>query len=53
MAPWYADGLRWIGSLFHAAGDYLARPALESGPRPLPMEDFLSDVRLRIHSRYY
>jgi hypothetical protein len=52
-APWYADGLRWIGSLFHAAADHLERPALEPGPRPQPMEDFLSDVRLRIHSRYY
>ncbi len=50
---WYADGLRWIASLFHAAANYLERPALEPGRRPVPIEEFLSDVRLRIHSRYY
>ena len=50
---WYADGLRWIGSLFHGAADLLERPAAEPGRQPLPMDEFLSDVRLRIHSRYY
>ena len=50
---WYADALRWIGSLFHNAADFLERPALEPGHGRLPIEEFLSDVRLRIHSRYY
>ena len=50
---WYGGGLRWIGSLFHGAADFLERPALEPAPDCLPAEDFLSDVRLRIQSRYY
>ena len=50
---WYGGALRRIGSLFHAAAEFVERPSLESGRSPLPMEDFLSDVRLRIHSRYY
>ncbi len=50
---WYGGTLRWIGSLCHAAADLVERPALEPGRAPLPIEDFLSDVRLRIHSRYY
>ncbi len=50
---WYGEALRRIGSLFHAAAEFLERPAIEPGHERLPMEDFLSDVRLRIHSRYY
>ena len=50
---WYGGALRRIGSLFHAAAEFLERPAIEPGRAPLPMEDFLSDVRLRIQSRYY
>jgi hypothetical protein len=48
---WYGEALRRIGSLFHAAAEFLERPTIE--PPPLPVEDFLSDVRLRIHTRYY
>ena len=28
-ALWYAEGLRWIGSLFHSAADHLEQPSLE------------------------
>lgn len=54
-ASWYSDGLRWIGSLFHGAADYLDVPSiapspLEPRPRYLPHEEFLFDVRHRMHS---
>lgn len=49
---WYADGLRWIGSLFYDAADYLARPAPETAsldpmPRHTSAEEILRDVRNR------
>ena len=50
---WYGGALRRIGSLFHAAAEFLERPGIEHGHAPVPVEEFLSDVRLRIHSRYY
>jgi len=54
---WYADGLRWIGSLFDGAADYLDRPSiapspLEPRPEYLPVEEYLFDVRHRIQTRY-
>ncbi len=30
-ASWHAEGLRWIGSLFNGAADYLDRPATCAG----------------------
>ena len=50
---WYGGGLRWIASLLHDAADFVERPALEPAPDYLPAEDFLSDVQMRIRSRYY
>jgi hypothetical protein len=54
-ASWYSDGLRWIGSLFHRAADHLDHPSLapaplEPRPKYLPAEEFLFDVRHRMHS---
>jgi hypothetical protein len=43
-----AEGLRWIGSLFHGAADFFDRQT-----DYVPYEEFISDVRHRIHSRYY
>lgn len=58
LSSWYADGLRWIGSLFIAAADRLERPSiapapLEPQPDYRPAEEFLSDVRLRVQSRSF
>jgi hypothetical protein len=56
-ASWYAEGLRWIGTLLINAADTLARPSfvpssLEPHPeRPLP-EEYLFDVRNRIYSGF-
>jgi hypothetical protein len=51
---WYAAGLRWIGSLFNGAADYLDRPSfapspLEPRPKYLPIDEFLFDVRHRVN----
>lgn len=57
-SSWYAEGLRWIGSLFHGAADSLERAQrtpIGSEPRAelLPYEEFISDVRHRVQNRYY
>lgn len=56
IASWHAAGLRWIGSLFSGAADYLehrshASAELELIRPPRPAEDFLDDVRFRIRNR--
>ena len=56
-ATWYADGLRWIGSLFTGAADHLDRPSLapaplEPRPEHLPAEEYLFDVRHRMQNRF-
>ena len=56
-ASWYADGLRWIGSLFTGAADHLDRPslapaALEPRPEYQPVEEYLFDVRHRMQNRF-
>jgi hypothetical protein len=56
---WHAEGLRWIGTLFLGAADYLERAGIDDAPcEPLPPQlarndDYLDDVRNRIHSRYF
>jgi hypothetical protein len=55
---WYADGLRWIGSLFHGAADFLDRPSTEPAPLdPMPhdarAEEWLFELRHRIHTQHY
>jgi hypothetical protein len=56
---WHAEGLRWIASLFLGAAERLERASLSARPcgsgraGPPPVEDFIDDVRMRIHSRYF
>ena len=55
-ALWYAEGLRWIGSLFHSAADRLDQPSLapsagEPVPRPA-WDEYLFDVRHRLQDRF-
>ena len=56
-ALWYADGLRWIGSLLHDAAEHLERPSLSANPgephavRPT-VDEYLSDVRFRLQDRF-
>jgi hypothetical protein len=56
-ALWYADGLRWIGSLFHSAAEHLERPSLSANAgephafRPT-VDEYLSDVRFRLQDRF-
>jgi hypothetical protein len=59
-ARWHSEGLRWIGTLFLDAADYLERAGSDDAPpyEPLPPQlargdDYLEDVRSRIHSRYF
>jgi hypothetical protein len=55
QAIWYADGLRWIGSLFNDAADHLEHAAIASSdvqPRYQPIDEYLSDVRTRVHIHF-
>ena len=53
---WYADGLRWVASLFSGAADYLERPSLTASLAPMPRhisyDEVVSDVRNRINSGF-
>ena len=57
QGAWYADGLRWIGSLFVNAADRLERRAAanaeEPWPEMLPPHERLFELRNRIHNGYY
>jgi hypothetical protein len=49
---WYADGLRWIGSLFNGAADHFERAATLTAnldPRARSADEYLSEVRNRVH----
>lgn len=53
----YAEGLRWIGSLFGSAADWLERPApghasLDPMPRHTSFDEIVGDLRNRIHSGF-
>ena len=53
---WYAEGLRWIGSVLTDAADYLDQPSanatpLEPGPGAGSVDEYLSDVRHRMQHR--
>jgi hypothetical protein len=56
-ASWHADGLRWIGSLFYAAANFLDRAPRETPPQPhgpappQSAEDCIDEVRFRVHMR--
>jgi hypothetical protein len=53
---WYADGLRWIGSVFTDAADHLERLSTEAtllDPRALREADnYMNDVRTRVHIHF-
>ena len=54
---WYSDGLRWVGTLFSDAADYLDRTTGEAGsPAPMPRhtsyDEVVGEVRNRIHSGF-
>lgn len=51
-SSWYAEGLRWIGSLLHGAANYLDRPEVDPMPRHLSAEEVLSDVRNRANTGF-
>ena len=57
-ARWHTEGLRWIGSLFLGAADYLERAGDGEAPwEPVPPHlaraaDSIDEVRSRILSRY-
>ena len=54
---WYADGLRWLGTVLNGFADHLERvslPVVPLEPHPdlkLP-EDHAADLRRRIQSYY-
>ncbi len=55
-STWYADGLRWIGTLLTSAAEHLEQRAAEADPAD-PWPDFLPphervlELRNRVH--YY
>ena len=48
---WYADGLRWVGTLLTAAADFIDRETPEPMPRHISGEEILSETRNRLLSR--
>jgi hypothetical protein len=55
---WYADGLRWLGTLLHDAADRFERVSLAAVPLEPRLdltspEEHVSELRHRIHSHYY
>ena len=55
-ADWYAAGAHWIASLFanpgHVDRPSFARAPQEPRPQYLAPEEYLSDVRHRVHNRF-
>ena len=53
---WYADGLRWIGSIFNDAAEHIERSASEVAlldPRALREADqYVNEVRTRAHIQF-
>ena len=53
---WYADGLRWIGSLFNDAAERLERDVAEATlPDPRALREaaqYMNDVRTRAHINF-
>ncbi len=56
-SSWYAEGLRWIGSVFSDAADYLERPSLDAAsldpmPRHTSFDEIVGDMRNRANSGF-
>ena len=53
---WYAEGLRWIGSVFNGAAEHLERvssQAVRLDPRVArEAEEYMEDVRTRVHIHF-
>jgi hypothetical protein len=53
---WYADGLRWIGSVFNDAAEHLERASAETArldPRVArEAEEYMENVRTRVHIHF-
>jgi hypothetical protein len=53
---WYAEGLRWIGSLFNGAAERLERApgdAVQADPRvQREAETYMDNVRTRVHIHF-
>ena len=53
---WYAEGLRWVGTIFTDAAEHLERVATEADeldPRALREADqYMNDVRSRVHTHF-
>ena len=54
---WYADGLRWIGSIFNGAADNLERNAAADEPLDpdtyRAIDGYFNDVRMRVHAQNF
>ena len=54
---WYADGLRWIGSIFNGAAESLERNAADNEPLDpgtyRAIDGYFNDVRTRVHVQNY
>ena len=53
-ATWYADGLRWIGSILNAAAERLERNAAEPPLEPgayRDIERYVDEMRSRVHTQ--
>ena len=50
---WYADGLRWIGSIFNDAAERLERSATDEVPLDpatyRQIDGYMNEMRTRVH----
>jgi hypothetical protein len=54
-ANWYADGLRWIGSIFNDAAERLERNDAEPPLEPRAYRDierYVDEMRARVHVHF-
>ena len=53
---WYADGLRWIGSIFNDAAERLEKSATDQEPlhpgAQREIERYVNDPRSRVHVHF-
>lgn len=53
---WYADGLRWIGSIFNDAAERLERSAADQEPLDprvhREIEQYVNDLHRRVHVHF-
>ena len=53
---WYAEGLRWVGTIFTDAAEHLEQLATEAAqldPRALrEADEYMNEVRSRVHTHF-